>query len=253
MIWIETKTLHSLSACHGLCLTFQVDWVKNETAAESSCGCLTMTLLYLLFVFCSVASLTELDLLKMTWLTGNSWQITRLLMHRGREWQFKSESCLRLETWWGLNEGFFPPVFLCTCKWRGVVNWSMQRSENMPHDGYPCQRKQLCHCLTNILTTKQNVYPKFQSTFQQMLLNTCGILRCFQNKPTSPKERTPPLLYCLEDGPGQNFWTLLYHAEYLWHLPKNKNFYEIMSQGDKQYISTVKVLLKNKGSLWRTL
>lgn len=88
-----------------------------------------------------------------------------------------------------------------------------------------------------------------QSTFQQLLLNTCGILRCFQNKPKSPKERTPALLYCLEDGPGQNFWTLLYHAEYLWNLPKNKNFYEIMAQGDKQYISTVKVLLKNKGSL----
>jgi len=44
-----------------------------------------------------------------------------------------------------------------------------------------------------------------QSTFQQMLLNTCGILTCFQNKPKSPKERMPALLYCLEDGPRQNF------------------------------------------------
>lgn len=40
---------------------------------------------------------------------------------------------------------------------------------------------------------------------------------------------------------------LLYHAEYVWNLPKN--FYEIMAQGDRQYISTVKVLLKHKGSL----
>lgn len=57
----------------------------------------------------------------------------------------------------------------------------------------------------------------------------------------------PSLLYCLEDEPGQNFWMLLYHAEYLWNLPKN--FYEIMAQGDRQYINTVEVLLKHKGSL----
>lgn len=124
-----------------------------------------MTPLFLLIVFCSVASLTELDLLRMTWLTGNNWQITRLLMHRGREWQFTSESCLRLKTQQGLNEGFLPPVFLCTCKWHGVIIWSMQRSENMPHDGHSCQRKQLYHCLTNTLTTEQNVYPILQSVY----------------------------------------------------------------------------------------
>lgn len=39
----------------------------------------------------------------------------------------------------------------------------MQRSENMPHDGHPCQRKQLYHCLKNILTTEQNVCSIFQS------------------------------------------------------------------------------------------
>lgn len=121
--------------------------------------------LFLLIASCSVASLTELDLLKMTWLTGNNWQITRLLMHRGREWQFKSESCLKLETWWGLNEGFLPQVFLCTCKWHGVIIWSMQCSENTPHDGHPCQKKELYHCLMNILTTEQNVYPVFQSVY----------------------------------------------------------------------------------------
>lgn len=164
-IWIETKKLRSLSACHNSYPTFQVNWVRNQTAAESSCGCLTMTPLFLLIVFYSVASLTEPDLLKMTWLTGNNWQITRLLMHRGREWQFKSESCLRVETQWGLNEGFLPPVFLCTCKWHGVMIWSMQCSENMPHDGPPCQRKQLYHCLTNLLTTEENVYPIFQSVY----------------------------------------------------------------------------------------
>lgn len=59
----------------------------------------------------------------------------------------------------------------------------------------------------------------------------------------------PALLYHLEDGSGQSFQTLLYHAEYFWHLPKDKNFYEIVAQGDKQYIGTVKVLLKQKGSL----
>lgn len=117
---MEIKYLHSLSDCHTLCPTFQIACVKNQTAAECSCGCLTMTSLFLLIVFCSVASLTELDLLKMTWLTGNSWQITRLLMHKGRQLQFKSESCLRLETQWGLNERFLPPVFLCTSKWHGV-------------------------------------------------------------------------------------------------------------------------------------
>lgn len=72
MIWMEIKYLHSLSDCHTLCPTFQIACVKNQTAAECSCGCLSMTSLFLLIVFCSVASLTELDLLKMTWLTGNS-------------------------------------------------------------------------------------------------------------------------------------------------------------------------------------
>lgn len=54
----------------------------------------------------------------------------------------------------------------------------------------------------------------------------------------------PALLYCLEDGTGWSFWTLLYHAEYLWHLPKN--FYDIMAQGDKQLISMWKYFWKTK-------
>lgn len=35
----------------------------------------------------------------------------------------------------------------------------------------------------------------------------------------------------------------------IFDLPKDKNSYEITAQGDKQYIGTVKVLLKNEDSL----
>lgn len=118
MIWTGTKTVHSLSGCHRLYPTFQLEQAKYETAAETPCGFLIVTPLFLLIVFCSVASLTELDPLKMTWLTGNNWQITRLLMHRGREWQIKSESCLRLETM--RSKWRFPSTSLLLYLW---VTW----------------------------------------------------------------------------------------------------------------------------------
>lgn len=161
---MEIKYLHSLSGCHTLCPTFQVAWVKNQTAAECSCGCLTMTSLFLLIVFCSVASLTELDLLKMTWLTGNSWQITRLLMHKGRQLQFKSESCLRLETQWGLNERFLPPVFLCTSKWHGVnLIYAMFWEHATWWPSLP--KKATLSLPYKHIHHEQYVYPVFQSVY----------------------------------------------------------------------------------------
>lgn len=141
----------------------------------------------------------------------------------------------------------FRPVFLHTCKWHGVnLIYAMFWEHATWWPSLP--KKVIYHCLINIFSTEQNVYPIFQSVYVSAdALSTCGMLRCFQNKPRSLTERMPSLLDWLEDEAGQTFWMLLYHAEYLWNLPKN--FYEIMAQGDRQYISTVKVLLKHKGNL----